>query len=199
MVYEFNVKMNFDAPFLGEWDLQEEVNLNLELFSERLHKKYPWIGDVELAGRSGGWLSVEDEKGGATIRNLEAIEKMVGKSLGRFVKYLETEYGSIDIVTNDEDTAEPVWAFIVNRKFPSKRHGSCSRPAFAKIEPPLRTAGYDVISGMESAAYPIVRGKTASLTNEELRELGLAGHTAMMALLPEYVRWKRIYCSRPKR
>ena len=91
-VYEFNVKLGrveSDAP-QDVWD--QDVWTALDQFKQELRRKYPWIGDMHLTGRSGGWLAIEDPKGKMTKAKLETIAKLVEAGKRQFVKDMEQAY-----------------------------------------------------------------------------------------------------------
>jgi hypothetical protein len=91
-VYEFNVKLHrveSDAPD-AVWE--QEVWTALDQFKQELRRKYPWIGDMDLTGRSDGWLAIEDPKGKMTKAKLETIAKLVEAGKRQFVKDMEQAY-----------------------------------------------------------------------------------------------------------
>jgi len=90
-VYEFNIKLlpvKAEAP-QSAWD--NDVQMAMQEFGASLRKKYPWIGEVSVTGRSGGWLAIEDPKGKMTKATLDAIAKRVDAAKRQFVKDTEAE------------------------------------------------------------------------------------------------------------
>ena len=91
--YEFYVKIYtpVDAPNLTQdgWDI--EVDLAVQIFTDKLKKRYKWVSDVYLTGRSGGWLAIEATR---PIREsvLWTVMELVDKEKKKFIKYLEKEF-----------------------------------------------------------------------------------------------------------
>jgi hypothetical protein len=92
-VYEFNVKFGAPGAKFSDDDLQFERDHAVKVFEDILRGDYPWVGNVYLTGRSGGWLAVEDKKGGATEDAVLAILERVEDARDEFVKYMKEEYG----------------------------------------------------------------------------------------------------------
>ena len=94
-VYEFNVKFargDYSAE-VDEVAMYREVGRAAEAFGSVLRGRYPWVGDVSIKGRSGGWLAVEDRDGGATREKIGEIADMVDDARVEFGKYLDETYG----------------------------------------------------------------------------------------------------------
>lgn len=95
-VYEFNVKMrHLRGVNISNEDLYIETEQAIDRFSEDLHNRYKWVGNVYQTGRSGGWLAIEDTKGGVRRSTLEAIEKRIQSALTRFQKDIREQYGTV--------------------------------------------------------------------------------------------------------
>lgn len=90
--YEFCVKLPLLRPTepISDENFEIERELALEIFTDELRERYPWVGKVYLTGRSGGWLAIEDSEGKATMRKLERIAGLVYTELAAFKKYLES-------------------------------------------------------------------------------------------------------------
>jgi len=91
-VYEFNVKLRHvrsQAP-QNVWD--QDVEMAIDELKQELKKRYPWIGEMYMTGRSGGWFAVEDPQGKMTKAKLDTIAKHVERRKRGFVKYMEQEY-----------------------------------------------------------------------------------------------------------
>lgn len=97
-VYQFNVKLRKLAGCnIREDELEWETWNEFVSFREKLMKRFSWIGDVYLTGRSNGWLAVEDKRGGSLKRreaSLAKIEGMVSEAVKAFQARLWDEYGS---------------------------------------------------------------------------------------------------------
>ncbi len=90
--YEFDIKMpklNVDMTN-AEFDRESDDALND--LAGYIKAKHKWIGRIHRAGRSGGWMSVEDKKGGATEAKLKKIIKDVELEKRAFGRRLEREY-----------------------------------------------------------------------------------------------------------
>lgn len=96
-VYEFEIKLQkISHVDMTNEELEFESRDALEDFSRELKKRYKWIGEIYQTGRSGGWLAVEDKKGGATKAKIKTIIGLVDKAQADFVKYLQAEYPAQD-------------------------------------------------------------------------------------------------------
>jgi hypothetical protein len=93
VVYEFEIKI----PPIRQADctdrefnaLAEEC---LDDLAGELRRRYTWIGKIHRAGRSGGWLAVEDKKGLATREKLKTMIGIVSKHKRRFAQELIRRY-----------------------------------------------------------------------------------------------------------
>lgn len=94
-VYEFNVKFH-KRDYSADVDddtMYIEVREAVDVFADLLRDQFPWVGEVYLTGRSGGWLAVEDKQGKATNKKIEQIADMVDDARVEFGKYLDEAYG----------------------------------------------------------------------------------------------------------
>ncbi len=82
--YEFDIKMPPLGIEISDDQFTDEADMALEELAIALRARYSWIGRVGRAGRSGGWLAIEDKKGLATFAKLENITEMVAKAKRRF-------------------------------------------------------------------------------------------------------------------
>lgn len=94
-IYEFNVKLSVRIAGLKASDRQMEhdTEVAVEEFTRALKKRYPWVGRVYLTGRSGGWLAVEDAKGGASELEVKLIAEDVEEAREQFENDLIESYG----------------------------------------------------------------------------------------------------------
>jgi hypothetical protein len=94
-VYEFDVKlsMRMRGVDIDEGALYFETDFALTQISVELKREYPWITDVYLTGRSGGWLAIVDGTGGATKKKLEAISAQVDQARQDFETAIIEEFG----------------------------------------------------------------------------------------------------------
>ncbi len=90
--YEFDIKMPKLNVDMTNAEYENEAHDEIQWFKGELKTRYKWIGRIEQTGRSGGWLMVQDVKGGATKAKLQAIIRMVESAMKRFIKRLEEEY-----------------------------------------------------------------------------------------------------------
>ncbi len=88
-VYEFNVKLGRVEATCSQDQWDQDVATSLDEFVQLLKKKYPWVGDVYLTGRSGGWLAVQDPKGKMTKVTLASMAKLVEAARRQFIKDME--------------------------------------------------------------------------------------------------------------
>jgi len=91
-VYEFNVKLHRVQADVPDPIWEQDVRAAMEEFKTALKRKYPWIGETYLTGRSAGWLAVEDPEGKMTKKTLEDIAKRVESAKRQFVKDMEEAY-----------------------------------------------------------------------------------------------------------
>lgn len=91
-VYEFDIKLPTFRAEMTDEDFEIEAETALDILADALRARYTWIGQVGRAGRSGGWLTIEDKRGLATQAKLENIVDMVSKAKGNFIRHLEREY-----------------------------------------------------------------------------------------------------------
>lgn len=92
VVYEFDIKIPPLHPMgidCTQEEFDEEAEECLEGLAYALRKRYSWIGTIHRAGRSGGWLAIEDKKGLATREKLSNIIKMVEAVKGQFIRALK--------------------------------------------------------------------------------------------------------------
>lgn len=90
--YEFDIKLPRVRVLMTVAQFDAEADDALEVLAHDLRRRYSWIGRIGRAGRSGGWLSVEDKKGLATEAKLNNITDMVSAAKKRFVAYIEKYY-----------------------------------------------------------------------------------------------------------
>lgn len=90
--YEFNVKLRPLRLEIPESEFEQETEMALDAFEQKLRKKYPWIGQMGRTGRSGGWLSIEDPKGKMTKAKLKEIAELVEAGKRQFIKDLRNAY-----------------------------------------------------------------------------------------------------------
>jgi hypothetical protein len=90
--YEFDIKIPPVSVSMTDEEFTAESDQALDVLAQELRRRYSWIGRVGRAGRSGGWLAVEDKKGLATFGKLEKIIEMVGRAKSDFVDFIETYY-----------------------------------------------------------------------------------------------------------
>ncbi len=90
--YEFDIKLPRLATGATDEEFTAEADQALDVLAQELRRRYSWIGRVGRAGRSGGWLAIEDTKGLATFAKLEKIIDMVAKAKSDFADFLETYY-----------------------------------------------------------------------------------------------------------
>lgn len=88
-VYEFNVKLGRVEADISDREWEDELSMAQEELRTGLKNKYPWIGETHMAGRSGGWLAVEDPTGKMTKKRLEEMAKYVEAARQRFVSDIE--------------------------------------------------------------------------------------------------------------
>jgi hypothetical protein len=121
-VYEFDVKLPVlypDVPLLSDAQLEADTEVAVEEFAEVLRKRYKWVGEVYLTGRSNGWLAVVDAKGGATERALKTIHGLVDAAYERFVKDLRDTYGKLHLrPSTDPEFKKRVAFFSEHDSFP---------------------------------------------------------------------------------
>lgn len=84
--YEFNVKLPPLRLKMSDEDFERDTEVALDEFQQKLRRKYPWIGQMRLTGRSGGWLAIEDPKGKMTKAKLKEIAEMVEAGKRQFIK-----------------------------------------------------------------------------------------------------------------
>lgn len=92
VVYEFDIKLPRIESDIDDDDFEEAAEYALDQLADDLRTRYSWIGRIGRAGRSGGWLTIEDAKGLATRAKLKNIIDMVSRAKTHFVRYLESEY-----------------------------------------------------------------------------------------------------------
>jgi len=90
--YEFDIKMPPLHVEMTDEEFTNEADQALDVLAQELRRRYTWIGRVGRAGRSGGWLAVEDTRGLATFAKLNNVTDMVAKAKSDFVDYIETYY-----------------------------------------------------------------------------------------------------------
>ncbi len=90
--YEFDIKMPKLRVRMSHDEFEAEADAALDVLADELRRRYSWIGRIGRAGRSGGWLSVEDKKGLATQAKLKTIIGLVASAKERFAAYLEKYY-----------------------------------------------------------------------------------------------------------
>lgn len=90
--YEFDIKMPKIRANITENEFEDEAEKALDILADDLRARYTWIGQICRAGRSGGWLSVEDKKGLATREKLRNMIEMVTKAKRAFIAHIEKEY-----------------------------------------------------------------------------------------------------------
>ena len=90
--YEIDIKIPPVSVSMTDEEFTAESDQALHVLAQELRKRYSWIGRVGRAGRSGGWLAIEDTRGLATFAKLENITAMVAQSKSDFVDFIETYY-----------------------------------------------------------------------------------------------------------
>ena len=94
--YEFNVKLPPMRLKISELEFEHDTEVALDEFQQELRRKYPWIGQMHLTGRSGGWLSIEDPKGKMTKAKLKEIAERVEAGRRQFIKDMHQAWPARD-------------------------------------------------------------------------------------------------------
>jgi len=94
-IYEFYIKVYgpVNAPKLTTEGWEIEADFAMEEFADKLRKRYKWVGEVYFAGRSNGWLAIQDKDGKAKEKTLQTIMGLVDEAKKRFIKRMEKEFG----------------------------------------------------------------------------------------------------------
>jgi hypothetical protein len=101
--YEFNVKIyGMDTPGLTDEGLGIEAQIAADEFADKLRKRYKWVGEVYLTGRSGGWLAVQDKDGKARESTLKTIDNLVKVAKMKFIKEMEKRFPRQPIMIQTE-------------------------------------------------------------------------------------------------
>jgi len=161
-VYEFNVKLGSDLRGVAIDDdtLYIETDMAVRIFADTIRKRYPWIGDVGIVGRSGGWLAIEDKKGGVNEAELKMLARDVEEARKAFVKAIAEEFGRESGRGHRKNGDSPDDA----REFQRRRHlvGTTERkmPAGRTFTVVLENRGSDLGSRTDLLS----RGKVVSRT-----------------------------------
>jgi hypothetical protein len=110
-VYEFKVKLStrLRGVNVSDYELEQDTEIAIEEFAAELRKDYPWVGAVSRAGRSGGWLAIEDKKGEATEDALSDIDERVTEARKDFEKAIIECYGYTENSRAPSMRPNPVW------------------------------------------------------------------------------------------
>ncbi len=79
-----------------------EAQIAVDAFADKLRKRYKWVGEVYLTGRSGGWLAVQDKDGKARGSTLETIDNLVKVAKMKFIKEMEKKFPRQPIMIQTE-------------------------------------------------------------------------------------------------
>lgn len=90
--YSFNVKLYKVYADISEDDWEFEVRAEIEFFKIKLKERFRNIGDLYLAGRSGGWLAIERTNGPFRSDTLAKISELVNTGLNEFKYRIEQDY-----------------------------------------------------------------------------------------------------------
>jgi hypothetical protein len=127
-VYEFNIKLPLLHSSINDEHLYFAASDAIHHFEHKLRARYPWIGLVDVCGRSGGWLTIEDPQGRMTRPVLLTISKLVKDGKRKFCRKIEEQYPRDSSSPNRARRHDPIGRLVhkaaskVARLFTSKKH-----------------------------------------------------------------------------